>query len=54
MTVTYDAGTQTLTVVYIEPLANPPGTTGKIAGTSDSFTRRVTFPTDTPLETRRR
>ena len=48
-TVTWDGST--LTVVYIQPLANPPGETGKIAGTSDNFRCRVTLPADTPLET---
>ncbi len=48
--VTYDSGTRTLTVVYIQPLANPPGALGKIAGTSDSCIIRVTLPADTPLE----
>lgn len=46
--VTWDGST--LTVVYTEALANPPGATGKIAGTSDSYTVTVTLPQDTPLE----
>ncbi len=48
--VTYDASTRTLTIVYIEPLANPPGALGKIAGTSNSCRVRVTLPATTPLE----
>jgi uncharacterized repeat protein (TIGR01451 family) len=41
----------TLTVVYVQPLANPPGATGKIAGTSDNFTVGVTLPANTTLAT---
>lgn len=48
--VTYDPATQTLTVVYVETLDNPPGSTGKAAGTSDSFIVSVTLPADTTLE----
>src|SRR5262249_36128890 len=47
--VTWDGST--LTVLYVQPLVNPAGTTGKVAGTSDTFTVTVTFPADTPLET---
>lgn len=50
-TVNWAAGTRTLTVVYVEPLANPPGALGKRAGTSDSFTVSVTLPEDTTLVT---
>lgn len=39
----------TLTVTYVESLANPPGSVGKLAGTSDPFSVSVTLPADTPL-----
>jgi uncharacterized repeat protein (TIGR01451 family) len=48
--VTYDPETQTMTIVYVEPLTNPAGTTGKIAGTSDTCSVGVTLPADTTLE----
>ena len=48
--VTWD-GSDRSRSVYVEPLANPPGATGKLAGTSDSFNVTVTLPADTPLET---
>jgi uncharacterized repeat protein (TIGR01451 family) len=50
-TVTWVAATRTLSVLYVQPLSNPQGATGKVAGTSDSFSVGVTLPADTPLET---
>lgn len=48
--VTYDPASRTLTVAYVQPLANPPGAVGKIAGTSDACNVTVRLPEDTPLE----
>ena len=46
-TVTWDG--QTLTIVYVEPLTNPVGETGLVAGGGDTVAVRVTLPADTVL-----